>query len=174
MSRAFVREDDLEARGEFEGPERPLPPRPILITAEGRLALEQRIAELEEEEAALADPDEDLASESARQSLQRERRWIENVLAAASTPLPENREQVGFGAWVTVEDPEDEKQRYRLVGEVEADPKTGAISWRSPLGRALLDSKVGDLVTWRRPAGEIELEILAIDWEDPDKAASAS
>lgn len=165
MSRAFVREDDLEARGEFEGPERPLPPRPILITAEGRKSLEDRVAAIEAEEAALSGEEDSLGAESARQGLQRERRWLEDVLAAATTPTPEGGDRVAFGARVTVEDPDGDQLRYRLVGEVEADPKTGAISWRSPLGRALMDSTVGDLVVWQRPAGDVELEVIAIEWE---------
>lgn len=163
MSRAFVREDDLEARGEFEGLERPLPPRPILITAEGRRTLEQRLAEAEAEEAAL--PDEGtLASDSARQALLRERRWLENLLASASTPEPDGGPRAGFGARVTVEDAEGRQHSYRLVGEVEADPKAGAISWRSPLGRVLMQSASGDLVTWQRPAGDLELEVIAVHW----------
>lgn len=165
MSRAFVREDDLESRGEFEGPERPFPPRPILITAEGRAALEQRVADIDAENAALPDAGGSLASESTRQALQRERRWLESVLAAANTPADGVGDQVAFGARVTVEDPEGEQFRYRLVGEVEADPKTGAISWRSPLGRALMDSSVGDLVVWQRPAGDVEMEVIAVEWD---------
>ncbi len=166
MSRAFVREDALESRGEFEGPERPLPPRPILITAEGRKRLERQLAELDAAEAELAETDESLATESARQSLQRERKWLENVLAAATTPAAGSGSKIAFGAWVTVEDDEGEQQRYRLVGEVEADPKTGAISWRSPLGRALMDSSAGDLVVWQRPAGDVELEVISVEWPE--------
>ncbi|WP_366556617.1 GreA/GreB family elongation factor [Aquibaculum sediminis] len=164
MSRAFVREDDLESRGEFEGLERPLPPRPILITAAGRARLEAQLAETEAEEAALAE-DTALAADSARQHLQREKRWLESLLAAAHTPAPEGGDEVAFGAWVAVEDAEGQEQRYRLVGEVEADPKAGDISWRSPLGRALMQSRKGDLVTWQRPAGDIELEVLAVEWD---------
>lgn len=165
MSRAFVREDDLESRGEFEGPERPLPPRPILITAAGREALVKRLAAVEAEEAALSADDETLTVETSRQSLQRERRWLEEVLATSSTPASAGGPQVAFGARVTVEDDEGDRQRYQLVGEVEADPKSGAISWRSPLGRALMDSSEGDLVIWQRPAGDVELEVIAIEWD---------
>lgn len=165
MSRAFVREDDLESRGEFEGPERPLPPEPVLVTAAGRRALEARLAQLGTLEAELSQGAA-LAAESARQALQRERRWLEAVLAAAVTPAPAVGGPAGFGASVTVEDEEGARRTYRLVGEVEADPKAGAISWRSPLGGALMEAAVGDSVTWQRPAGETELAVVAVGWEE--------
>ncbi len=42
------------------------------------------------------------------------------------------------------------------------------VSWISPLAAALLEARVGDLVTWKRPAGEVELEVLAIDYPAHD------
>ena len=71
---------------------------------------------------------------------------------------------VFFGATVEVVDEAGDRKRYQLVGEDETEPKRGRISWRSPLGRSLLKRKVGDFVTVRRPAGEIELEIVTIDY----------
>ena len=49
-----------------------------------------------------------------------------------------------------------------IVGEDEADPATGRISWVSPMAEALLDAEPGDEVAWRRPAGKTRLEILAV------------
>ncbi len=51
------------------------------------------------------------------------------------------------------------------MGPDESDPSAGKLSFKSPLGRALMKRKVGDVVTVQRPAGEIELEILAIRYE---------
>ena len=50
------------------------------------------------------------------------------------------------------------------MGEDEADPKVGKISYVSPLAEALLDARVGATVVWRRPAGSRELTIEAIDY----------
>ena len=82
--------------------------------------------------------------------------------AVVVDPAEQKGDRVFFGATVEVEDEHGERKIYTLVGEDESEPKQGRISWRSPLGRALLERKVGDFVELKRPAGEIELEILAI------------
>jgi transcription elongation factor GreB len=69
---------------------------------------------------------------------------------------------VFFGAWVTVEDEEGERREYRIVGEDEVDPVAGRISWRSPLGRALLKKSAGDVVTVQRPAGAVDFTLIAV------------
>jgi len=51
---------------------------------------------------------------------------------------------------------------FAVVGEDEADPARGRISWVSPLARALAEARVGDAVVWKRPTGEVELTIVAI------------
>jgi transcription elongation factor GreB len=73
--------------------------------------------------------------------------------------------EVRFGATVEVEDENGKKSRYLIVGPDEAAPSEGRISFQSPLGRALMKRKVGDVVSVQRPAGEIEIEIKAISYE---------
>lgn len=73
--------------------------------------------------------------------------------------------EVRFGATVEVEDEEGARKVYTLVGPDESDPGSGRLSYKSPLGRALMKRKVGDVVTVHRPAGELELEIVAIRYE---------
>ena len=73
--------------------------------------------------------------------------------------------EVRFGATVEVEDENGKKSRYLIVGPDEASPSDGRISFQSPLGRALMKRKVGDVVSVVRPAGEIEIEIKAITYE---------
>ena len=73
----------------------------------------------------------------------------------------ENVEQVFFGATVTVDDGGVEAS-YQIVGVDEADPGRGLISWLSPLARALLKAREGDLVKFQSPAGWRELEVLEI------------
>jgi transcription elongation factor GreB len=69
---------------------------------------------------------------------------------------------VFFGATVEVVDEDGKRSRYTLVGADETDPANGKLSYKSPIGRALLKKRVGDVVPVLRPAGEIELEIVSI------------
>jgi len=72
---------------------------------------------------------------------------------------------VRFGALVCVVDENGKESRYTIVGPDEADPSAGRISFQSPFGQSLMKRKVGDTVTVRRPAGELEIEIQSIDYE---------
>jgi transcription elongation factor GreB len=93
-------------------------------------------------------------------------RFLQKRLDAAVVVEPKEQKPgvVFFGATVTLEDEDGNEKRYMLVGEDESEPKEGRISWRSPIGAALLKRRVGDMVTVRRPAGDLELEILAISY----------
>jgi transcription elongation GreA/GreB family factor len=53
-------------------------------------------------------------------------------------------------------------REFAIVGEDEADAAGGKVSWVSPLAKAMLGARAGDVVTWQRPAGNVELEITAI------------
>ena len=75
-----------------------------------------------------------------------------------------NKSQVFFGATVTLEDEDGKEKTYSIVGIDEADPAHGKISWISPLAKALLKAKTGDLVTHKTPKGNLELEILKIEY----------
>lgn len=74
-------------------------------------------------------------------------------------------EQVRFGASVAVRDEDGQTKTYVLVGPDESDPDQGYLSFESPIGRALLKKRVGDVVVVRRPAGELELEITGISYD---------
>ena len=79
-------------------------------------------------------------------------------------------EKVLFGATVTLEDIEAEKQvRYRIVGEFEADLKKGLISVTSPIARSLIGKSVGDEVVVQAPGGAREYEILAVEFIEDDE-----
>ena len=95
-------------------------------------------------------------------------RELEHRLATAQIidPGEIRSDKVVFGATVRVLDLErDEEREYTLVGEDEADVENGRISIRSPVARALLGHKVGDVVTVQVPAGQREYEILEIRFE---------
>jgi len=74
------------------------------------------------------------------------------------------RDRVFFGATVTVQDEEGESFTYRIVGQDEIDGSAGTISWKSPVGKALLGKSVGDAVVVRWHAGMRELTVTAIDY----------
>lgn len=74
-------------------------------------------------------------------------------------------DQVRFGATVEVEDEDGKIRVYTLVGPDEANPDKGFLNYLSPLGQALMKKRAGDVVTFRRPAGEIEIEIVSIRYE---------
>jgi transcription elongation factor GreA len=69
---------------------------------------------------------------------------------------------VGFGSQVTVKERGGGEESFRIVGSVEADPGNGRISNESPLGRALLDRRVGDEVAVEAPDGVLYFQILDI------------
>jgi len=73
---------------------------------------------------------------------------------------------VRFGATVTVEDEAGASRCYRIVGVDEADPRRGWVSWRSPLAHALMGRRAGDATTLHTPAGDEELTVIAVAYED--------
>jgi transcription elongation factor GreB len=167
VSRAFVKDDD-------DAPEEPLPERPVsehpnYVTASGLAQLEARRDELEAERLELArraDAD-DSAGERLRY-VERDLRYYRRRLETALAFDPEARrtDVVGFGATVTVSDAAGEPLVYTIVGEDEADPDAGLVSWVSPLAKVLEGTRVGERVVWRRPAGPLELTVVGIGYED--------
>ncbi|NDD90583.1 transcription elongation factor GreB [bacterium] len=79
-------------------------------------------------------------------------------------PAQQKGDRVLFGARVTVEDEAGSRKAYRIVGIDEADPANGDVSWISPIAKALLNSRVGDVVSFRSPKGEEELEVLSVSF----------
>ena len=159
MSVAFTKEESSETAAETHLPDRPISPHPNLVTAEGLKLLE---AQAEEARAAYlaAQMIEDI-NERRRQSAvpYRDLRYLtERLRTAQVIAAPENNAVVTFGSRVTFERDDGRVQTYRIVGEDEADPKAGSISFVSPVASRLLGKAVGDVVT----VGEQELEITAI------------
>lgn len=89
-------------------------------------------------------------------------------IAEIVDPLAVRSERALFGATVTVEDGEGKNRVYRIVGVDETDAAQGKISWLSPIGKALLQAKAGDMVTVRTPKGEDEWEVVSIRYETID------
>ncbi|MDZ4678197.1 MAG: transcription elongation factor GreB [Oligoflexia bacterium] len=78
----------------------------------------------------------------------------------------QSKEQVLFGAKVTVEDEDGRKLSYQIVGEDEIDIESRKISWVSPVAKALMNAQKGSHVIVQRPNGETELKILKIEYPE--------
>ena len=157
---------------------------PNYITKEGakKLAAEldhllthERRKVLEEVTAAAAEGDRSenasyIYGKKRLREIDRRIRFLSKRLDAAHVVAePPARDQVFFGAWVEIETEEGESKTYQIVGEDEVDPKGGRISWRSPLGRALLKRQKGDVVVVRRPVGETEVTVIAVRYDAPER-----
>ncbi|UCD68053.1 MAG: GreA/GreB family elongation factor [Betaproteobacteria bacterium] len=166
MSRAFVK-DDNEDRPSEELPERPVSDAPNYVTAEGMQLLRQRVEELAREHARLRESAE--AFEKPQLAVnERDLRYFQSRLESAILVdvASEPKDEVHFGATVKTQDEDGKISSFTIVGEDEADVKKNKISWVSPLAKALLGSRVGDTVTWNRPAGSTTLEVLDISYLD--------
>ena len=82
-------------------------------------------------------------------------RELTDHLATAQPLEPTDRDVIGIGAHVTVEDDDGKRTSYRIVGAIEADAKQRALSWQSPLAQALWGARVGDTVML--PRGEFQV-----------------
>ncbi len=94
--------------------------------------------------------------------------WLGKRLDAAVVVNPTDKRgdtRIFFGATVVVEDEEGEEKTVMLVGEDEIDVHAGRISWRSPVGSALLSRREGDDVRVRTPAGVRTLTVVAVRYE---------
>lgn len=158
MSVAFTKENDSESAA-ADLPDRPISPHPNLVTPAGLAALDAALAEaraaysaaqatgrVEADRTAMARATRDLRYYSAR------RATAQLVEATAAT------DTVAFGHAVTFDREDGRRQTFRIVGEDEADPAKGAVSYVSPLAQALLGKRVGDVAM----VAGAEVEIVAI------------
>jgi transcription elongation factor GreA len=88
---------------------------------------------------------------------------IENVLRMAVIVEKTRSDVVMVGSKVTVQEDHFDPEVYDLVGAKEADPRNGKISNESPIGRALMDHRVGDVVEAETPGGKLRFKILKIE-----------
>jgi transcription elongation GreA/GreB family factor len=154
VSRAFVKEsdgDDAEAL-----PERAISPHPNLVTVQGLARIDAQIRDLEaDRERTRGDADK-----ATRARIDRDLRyWVQRRTSARVVEPPAKKDRVRFGLRVTFRFEDGTEHTFRLVGEDEADPAAGLVSYASPVAEALMSQAVGD---------EVELmgrraEIIAID-----------
>lgn len=158
MSVAFTKEQDYEAAA-ADLPDRPISPHPNLVTREGLAALDAALAEARKAFAAAQVAGGIDVDRSAMARAARDVRYYAARRASAELVEPKPTGAVTFGSSVTFEREDGRRQTYRIVGEDEAEPARGAVSYVSPLARALLGKTIGDAAT----VAGAEIEILAID-----------
>jgi len=159
MSVAFTREESAETAAAVELPDRPISPHPNLVTQSGLIALEsamaaaraayhaaQQIEDLNERRGAVAAASRDM------------RYFAERLRTAQLMPDPAESDTVAFGSLTTFVRDDGRRQAFRIVGEDEADPRAGSISYVSPVARALIGKAIGDRVV----VGDHEIEVLGV------------
>jgi transcription elongation GreA/GreB family factor len=151
MSRAFVREND-GAEVPQDLPERPVSSHPNFVTARGLQQIESRIHELEAaREAPKRSEDKD-----ALARVDRDLRYWQQRKATAKLVEPESEPtKVRFGVRVTLQYEDGTQRSFTLVGEDEADPAQGLISWISPIAQQLIGTSVGDEVALQSQRAQI-------------------
>jgi transcription elongation GreA/GreB family factor len=150
LSRAFVKESDGEAGAEL--PELAVSPHRNLVTPEGLALMEATLARLESGLAAARAAGDREGVARAERDL---RYWRQRRVSAELVPREECPGVVRFGCTVDLEASNGVRIRFRIVGEDEADPGRGLLSWVSPLAGELLGCHVGDEVPFRDGSAEI-------------------
>src|SRR4051812_17618585 len=185
MSKAFTREDDAPD-DDFDGDEaaEPLPSgSKNYLTPGGWRRMRDELTWLVKTErpnvtsvvswaAKLGDRSENADYQYGKKRLReidRRIRYLTKRLEIAEVVDPAPREetdQVFFGATVTYANGAGEEQTVRIVGIDETDPGRHYVSWISPVARALIKAREGDTVNLHTPAGQQELEILEVRYEE--------
>ena len=151
--------------------------QPIYLTPEGEKKLKAELAELTGPRRAelskrlrsaiqMGDLSENADYHKAKEDqgfLEGRIQEIEAILRMAVIIEKTNSDVVTVGSLVTVQEENFSPETYSLVGAKEADPRNGKISNESPIGRALMDHKVGDVVVAETPGGQIKFKILKIE-----------
>jgi transcription elongation GreA/GreB family factor len=159
LSVAFTKEDSAETASETMLPDRPVSPHPNLVTEAGLRALEFQLHQAREAyEKAQKTEDVNERRRQAAPFLRDLRYFGARVRTAQVIGNPTSTDAVAFGSTVTFRRDDGRLQKYRIVGEDEADPKAGSISFVSPVARSLMGKAVGDVVG----ASAQEIEIIAI------------
>jgi len=159
LSVAFTREESSETASETQLPDRPISPHPNLVTAEGLEQLQRQLQDSQRDyEAAQKVEDVNERRRLGAIPLRDVRYFTDRVRTAQLVPKPTSGEVVAFGSTVTFSRRDGRVETYRIVGEDEADPKVGSISFVSPIAKSLTGKSVGDIVA----SGDYEIEILQI------------
>lgn len=159
MSVAFTKEESAETASETLLPDRPVSPHPNLVTEAGLKSLELQLQNAREAyETAQRIEDVNERRRQSASPLRDVRYFAARVRTAQVIAKPSSTDIVAFGSTVTFKRDDGRVHTYCIVGEDEADPKAGSISFASPVARLLMGKAVGDIVS----TSNQELEVIAI------------
>jgi transcription elongation GreA/GreB family factor len=142
VSRAFVKETDNDT---VTLPDRPISPHPNLVTETGLGAIQSALDRFETAHRAAADNGDREAAAMASREL---RYWRARRASAEVAKPSEDKSKASFGMTVTLRRDDGREQIFRIVGEDEADPSRGTVSYVSPLARAVLTHGPGETVVF--------------------------
>ena len=165
MSRAFVKENDLEQAG-IKVPERSISDKSNYVTSNGLKMLNENIKSLEEDRKNLKQQKDDSITKQKIAIIERDMRYFAKRIESAILTISKNNDlsTVLFGALVTIEDDKGKILSFEIVGEDEADISKGKVSYLAPLAKALIGAKLGEEVTWEKPIGDTYLTIRKIEY----------
>jgi transcription elongation GreA/GreB family factor len=165
MSRAFIKENDLEHAG-IDVPERPISAEKNYVTPNGLFELEEKISNLEEEREKSSLITDSIHKQKKLQ-LERDLRYFINRLESAIlvSPQKQDKNKVLFSASVDVKNESGEILNFQIVGEDEANVKENKIAYNSPLAKALIGNALDEEVVWIKPSGNEILTIVNIQYE---------
>ena len=165
MSRAFVKENDLEHAG-IDVPERPISAEKNYVTPDGLMELKEKISNLEEERKK-SSLTTDSINKQKKLQLERDLRYFIKRLESAILVNPDDQDKnkVLFSAFVRVENELGEILNFQIVGEDEANVKENKIAYNSPLAKALIGNALDEEVVWMKPSGNEILTIVNIKYE---------
>ena len=187
MSKAFVREDQDDEDDDRPDPAQdPSAPRNY-ITPAGHAAIRAELLRLIDTDrpevvrvvswaASNGDRSENgdyIYGKRRLREIDRRIRFLTRRLDAAvvvDSSRQEHREQVFFGATVPYLRNGDTEETVPIVGIDEVDPAAGRVSWISPVAKALIKAREGDVLSLRTPQGVDELEVIAIRYPEPEPA----
>ena len=164
MSRAFVKEPDGD-QAETDLPVRPQSKHPNYITMKGLEKQKEHLHELILECSALKTSNT-LADKNKIKLLNADITYLKQRVESA-IPInveEQGREDIRFGATISLVDENNKQYKFTIVGQDEVDTENGLISWVSPLASALIGKQVGDTIIWARSVGDLELEIIEFDY----------
>jgi transcription elongation GreA/GreB family factor len=159
MAVAFTREEDYESQA-ADLPDRPISPHPNLVTASGLAAIEAELATARAAYSAAQAQGGVSTDRTAMARATRDLRYWSARRASAQLTEPDAAAAgaVQFGRTVEIERADGRRQVFRIVGEDEADPAKGSISYVAPLARALLGKAVGEVAL----VNGAEVEVVAV------------